>query len=143
MRVGIEKAMDGASQGFSECGVLQGNVAGNNERVLGNDAGRDADELCICAVVEEQVVAEILLTTLAEVALAAGGGIQRHHAAAVGKAVNSLPRFDHGSCQLVSEEGWRNDHAGMIAAAKNFKVRSTSERRANADNQLAGGCARN
>ena len=139
----IFKAMHGAGQRLSQRGVLQRNVIGNVQGVLGDDARRNADELSIGAVVEEQVVAEVFLPTLAEVALAAGSGIQRHHAAAVGKTFNSLPCLDDGSGQLVAEEGRRHDHAGMVAAAKNFQVCSASEGGADADNQLAGGCPGN
>ena len=135
--------MHGAGQRLSERGVLERNVIGNVQRVFGDDAGRDADELGVRAVVEEQVVAEIFLPMLAEVALAAGCGVERHHAAAVGKTLNSLPYLDDGSGQLVTEESRRDDHAGMVTAAKDFQVCSAGEGCADADNQLAGGCPRN
>jgi hypothetical protein len=129
--------MDGASERFSECGVLEWNVVRDDERVLGDNAGRNADELGISAVVEEQVVAEILLPALAEVALAAGSRIESDNATAVGKALDPLPRLDDGSGQLVAEEGGGDDHAGMIATTKDFEIRSTSEGGADAHDQLA------
>ncbi len=143
MGAGIFESMDGAGERLSERGVLQRNVVGNVKRVLGDDARGDADELSVGAVVEEQIVAEILLAVLAEVTLAAGSGIQRHHAAAVGETFNSLACLDDGSGQLVAEEGRRDDHAGMVAAAKDFQVCSASEGSADANNQLAGGGPRN
>jgi hypothetical protein len=143
MRVGIEKSMDGASERFSECGVLERNVVRDDERVLGDDAGGDADELGISAVVEEQVVAEILLPALAEIALAAGRRIESDNATAVEKALDSLPRLDDGSGQLVAEEGGRDDHAGMVSAAKNFEIRSTGEGSADAHDKLAVACPGN
>ena len=123
--------------------MLKRNVIGNVQRVFGDDARRNADELSIGAVVEEQIVTEIFLPMLAEVALAAGCGVERHHTAAVRKTLNSLPDLDNGSSQLVAEEGRRHDHAGMVTAAKDFQVCSASEGGADADNQLAGGCPGN
>jgi hypothetical protein len=130
--------MDGASERFSECGVLEWNVVRDDERVLGDNAGRNADELGISAVVEEQVVAEILLPALAEVALAAGSRIESDNATAVGKALDPLPRLDDCSGQLVTEESGRNDHTGMIATTKDFEIRSTGEGSANAHDQFTG-----
>ena len=112
------------------------------KRVLGDDARRDANEFGVGSVVEEQVVAEILLPVLAEVALAARSGIQGHHTAAVGKTFNSLPHLDDGSRQLVAEEGRRYDHAGVVTATKDFQVRSASEGGTDANNQLTGSGAR-
>ncbi len=43
----------------------------------------------------------------------------------------------------MAEEGRRDDHAGMVTAAKDFQVRSASEGSADADNQLAGACPGN
>ncbi len=57
----IFKAVHGAGQRLSQRSVLQRNVVENMEGILGHDAGRDADELGIGAVVEEQVVAEVFL----------------------------------------------------------------------------------
>ena len=68
--------MDRAREGLSERGVLQRNVIRNPKRVFGHDAGRNADELGVCAVVEEQIVAEVLLVVLAEVTIAARGGVE-------------------------------------------------------------------
>ena len=50
--------------------------------VLGDDARRDANVLGIGAIVEEQIVAEVFLVARAEVALAAGRGVERDDAIA-------------------------------------------------------------
>ena len=129
--------MHGAGQRLSERGVLQRHMIGNAQRVLGDDARRDADELGVGTVVEEQIVAEILLAALAEIALAAGSGVERHHAVAGSETVNSLAGLDDGSGQLVAEERRRNNHARVIAAAKDLQVGSAGERSAHLDNQFA------
>jgi ribosomal protein L35 len=127
-----------AGQRLGQRRVLQRHVVRHMQRILGHDAGRDADELGIGAVVEEQIVAEVLLAALAEIALAAGGGVERHHAVAGGKVRDSLAGLDHRSRQLMAKQRRRHDHARMIAAAKDLQVRAAGERRAHADNQLAG-----
>ena len=39
----------------------------------------------------------------------------------------------------MAEERGRNDHARVISAAKNFEIGAAGERRADADDELAGG----
>ena len=121
MRSGIFKAVDRAGQRLGQSRVFQGDVVGNVEGILGYDASRNADEFGISAVVEEQIVAEVFLAARAEVALAAGCGIERDDAAAVREAANSLACLDDGACEFVAKEGGRDDHAGMVAAAKDFQ----------------------
>ena len=143
MGAGVLKPMYGASQRLSERGVLERHVIGNVQGVLGNDARRDADELGVGAVVEEQIVAEIFLAVLAEITLTTGSGIKGHYTAATGETFNAFSNLDDRSCQLVAEECRGDDHAGMVAASKDFQVCSTSESGSYANNQFAGGGARN
>ena len=89
----ILKSVHGAGQRLSQRGVLQRHMIGNMKRVLGDDARGNADELGVGAVVEEQIVAEILLAALAEVALAAGRGVERHHAVAGSEIRRRLRRL--------------------------------------------------
>ena len=91
MRPRIFKSVHGAGQRLGQRRVFQRNVVGNMQRVLGDDARRNANELGIGAVVEEQIVAEIFLAALAEVALAAGRGVERDDAVA-GSEIRRLPR---------------------------------------------------
>jgi len=66
--------------------VFQRNESGNVHGVLLDDARGDADVFGIGSVVEEQIFAEILLAALAEVALAAGRGVDGHDSIADGEA---------------------------------------------------------
>ena len=134
----ILEAMHGAGQRLSQRRVLQRHVFRHDECVLGDDARGNADELGIGAVVEEQIVAEILLAARAEIAFAAGRGVERHHAVAGREIRDAFAGFDNRSRQLVAEERRRHDHARMIAAAKDLQVGAAGERRAHADDQFAG-----
>ena len=64
-RARVLKSMHCASQRFGQRRVLQRNVIRHVKRILGHDAGRDAYELGIGAVVEEQIVAEVFLLPFA------------------------------------------------------------------------------
>jgi hypothetical protein len=80
---------------------------------------------------------------LAEITLTTWSGVEGYYTAAVGKTFNSLPYLDDSSGLLVAEECRRDDHAGMVSAAKNFEIRSTRERSADAHDQLAVACPGN
>ena len=135
---GILKPVHGAGQRLGERGVLQRHILRNDESVLRDDARGNLDELRIGAVVEDQIVAKILLAAQAEVALAAGRGVERDDAIAGSEIGDALAGFDDGSGQLVAEERGRNDHARVISAAKDFEIGAAGESRANADDELAG-----
>ncbi len=137
VRARIFKAVHGAGQRLSKRSVLQRNVVENVEGILGNDTSRDADELGIGAVVEEQIVAEVFLAMLAEIALPAGGGVERNHAVAGSKVRDSFAHLNDRSRQLVAKERRGHDHARMVAAAKDLQIGSAGERGAHAHNQLA------
>ena len=70
------------ASGSVSAACSSGTLSGNKQRVLGDDARRNLDELGVGAVVEEQIVAKVLLPARAEVALAARRGVERHHAVA-------------------------------------------------------------
>src|SRR5271157_4225014 len=108
------------------------------QRILGHDAGRDANELGIGAVVEEQIVAEVLLAVSAEITLAAGGRVERDYAVAGCKTCDTLAGLDHRSRLLMTKQGRGHDHARMIAPAEDLQVCAACERRAHADDQLTG-----
>jgi hypothetical protein len=111
--------------------------------ILGDNAGRDADELGISAVVEEQIVAEIFLTAGAEVTHAARRGVERHHAIARSKPLDAFACLDHRPGHLMTEQGWRYDHAGMVSTAKDLEVGTARKRCAYLDYQLSRTCLRN
>ena len=137
MRARIFKPVHRAGQRLGQRGMLQRNVIGNTERVLGDDARRNANEFGIGAVVEQQVVAEVLLAALAEVALPAGRGVERHDAVAGRKSVDSLAGLDHRAGQLVPEQRRRHDHARVVAAPENLEVRSAGQGGAHLHDQFA------
>ena len=134
----ILKAVHRAGQRLGQRRVLQRHMVRNMKRILGHDARGNADELGVSAVVEEQVVAEILLAARAKVALAAGRGIERHHAVAGRKICHAFARLHHRSGQLVAKQRRGHDHARMIAAAKDLQIGSAGQRSAHADDQFAG-----
>jgi hypothetical protein len=63
-RARILKSMHRAGQRLGQRSVLQRHVVGNMERVLFHNPRRNADELGVGAVVEQQVVAEVFLAAL-------------------------------------------------------------------------------
>jgi len=104
MRVRILKAMHSAGQRLSQRGVFQGHMIGHMKSIFGHNTRRDANELGIGTVVEEQLVAKILLPTLAKIASAAGSRVERDNAVAVGKTGDALASLDDGSGQLVAKK---------------------------------------
>src|SRR5580658_2116552 len=136
-RIRIFKAMHRAGQRLGEGGVFERDVIWNVQGVRGNNSGGDADELGVGAVVEQKIVTEVLLRAPAEVALAAGRGIQRDNAISGSEISYALAGLDHGSGKLVAKERGGHDHARVIAAAKDFQVGPAGERSTHADDQLA------
>ena len=61
-----------AGQGLGERGMLKGHSGRQVQRILGDDASGDADELGVGAVVEQQIVAQVLLSVAAEKAFVTG-----------------------------------------------------------------------
>ncbi len=88
--LGLFEAAEDAGEGFGEGGVLEGDVVGDAERVFLDDAGGDADVFGIGAVVEEEVVAEVLLVVQAEEAGVAGRGVEGEDAIAEGECGDAL-----------------------------------------------------
>jgi hypothetical protein len=134
----IFKSMNRASQRFSQRSVFQGHMIGNVQRVLCDNARWYPNELGVCSVVEQQIVAEILLVAQAEVAFAAWCGVKRHHAIAGREIVYTFAGLDHGSRKFVTEERRGHNHPRVVSAAKNLQVRAAGQRRAHAHNQFAG-----
>ena len=124
--------MHGAGQRLSQRGMFKRNVVGNVQSVLGDDASRNADEFCIGAVVEEQIVAEIFLAVLAEITLPTWRRVQRYYAVAAGKAFDSLPCFNNGSGQFVTKECRRARSCGHGSRGEKLEVRSTGQSGADA-----------
>ena len=138
MRATVLKAMHRAGQRLGQRRVLQRHVLRHKQRILGHNARRNADELRISAVVEEQIVAQVLLAMRAEITLPAGCGVQRDYAVAGGKALGSLTNLDDSSGLFMAKERRRHNHARVIAPPEDLQVGSAGERRVHADDQLTG-----
>ena len=79
-------AAEDAGQRFDHGRIAERNIIGNFEQILFNDAGRNANVLGICAVIEEQIFAEILLALAAIETDAAGRRIRGNYAHALAEA---------------------------------------------------------
>jgi hypothetical protein len=115
------------------------------QRVAGDDFGGDADEFGIGSVVEEEIFAEILLGALAEIALAAGGRVDRDDTVAEFKIhtfFDAFAQFDDSAGELMAEEGGRLDHLGVVAAAEDFEVGAAGEGYGDFEDEFAGVGAR-
>jgi hypothetical protein len=97
-------------------------------RVAFDDARRNADVLGVCAVIEQQILAEVLEATAAEETLVARGGIRRHDPITNGELRDTLAHRDYITGQLVPKHSGGDDHAGMVAAAKHFDIGSARQR---------------
>lgn len=128
------KTTDHAGEGFGEGGVLEGDVVGDEEGVFFDDAGGDADVLGVSTVVEEEIVAEVLLVVEAEEAGVAGGGVEGQDAVADREFCDAVADFNDGPGELVTEEAVKGEHLGVVAAAIDFEVSAAGEGRANAQN---------
>jgi hypothetical protein len=129
--------MHGTSQRFGESRVLKRHVIGNMQGVFGDDARRNADELGVGAIIEEQVVAKILLSAFAEIALTAGGGVERDDAVTRAKFSDASAGLNHGTGKLMSEESGGDDHARVVATAKNLQIGSAGKGRAHFDDYFS------
>src|SRR5665213_3488723 len=141
-RARIFKAMDSARKRLGQRRMFHRHMIWNLQSVLCDDAGWDSDELCICAIVEEQIVAQVFLPAAAEVTFPAGSGIKRHNAIAPCEFSNALARLNHRSGKFVTKQRRRHNHACVITAAKDFQIGPTSERRAHLDDDLSRPCLR-
>src|SRR5579884_3398478 len=108
--------------------MLERNVIGNVQSVLRNNARRDTDVLRVSAIVEQQIVAEIFLVTLAEIALAAWSRVKRYYAIARLEVSYTLACLNHSSGEFVPEQCGRNNHARVISAAEDLQVSAAGER---------------
>ena len=105
----------------------------NLVKILLHDALRNANELRIGTVVEQQVFAEILRVAAAIKAVAARGGIGRHHPLTHVKILDRGTDSDNVARQLMPKQSWGDDHARVVAPTKNFHVSATRQRRPDAD----------
>jgi len=102
-----------------------------------DDAGRDADELGICAVVEQEIFSEIHLATFAIKTVQTGCGIGRDNSLADVKACDGVTDCNHIPGEFMTKHRGRDDHAGVISTAKDFDIGPTGERGANPHEDIA------
>ena len=89
--------------------MLEWHVIRYKEGVLGDDASWDAYEFSVGAIIEEQVIAEILLSSLAKVAGTAGGGVERDDTIASSEVRDIRTSLDDGACELLFEHRGLDD----------------------------------
>jgi hypothetical protein len=116
--------------------VLERDFVGDGESVFLDDARRDANEFRVGAIVEEKVVAEILLVVEAEEAGVAGRGVERENAVAEREFGDAFADLDNGSSEFVTEEAVECKHLCVVAAAVDFEVGAAGEGRSYAENQF-------
>ena len=124
----VDAAQD-AGERLDQGGIGEGNVAGDLEHVFADDPAGDAHELGVGAVVEQQVLAEVLPAPQAEEAGIARRGIRRNHAHADANPVRNLAAHfrDHPG-EFVAEDGRWNNHARMRTLFPDLEVRAAGER---------------
>src|SRR5437763_9015792 len=109
----------------------------NRYQILFHDAPRNADVLSISAIVEQQVVAQVLLAVEAVKANSAGRGVGGNHAHAGGEFLDARSHFHNLAGQFVSKQCRRSDHAGMIAASKDLQIGAAGKRYPNFDQNFS------
>jgi hypothetical protein len=115
----------------------------HKQRVLLHDARRDAHVLGVGAVVEEQVLAEVLLSVTAEETVVAGGGVERQHAVAHAEPGDTGTHLYDYASQLVAEDHRGLQHHGVVSAAVDLEVGAAGEGRAHAQEEFARADRRN
>jgi hypothetical protein len=121
------EAADYAGQRLGKSGVFEGNVAGHEQSILLDDPGRNGDKFGVGSVVEEQVVAEILLTSTAEIALVAWSGVKSNDAVAGAEILYARTDFVNNPGEFVPEWHRQGEHAGVITATVNLEVGATGK----------------
>jgi hypothetical protein len=131
------KALEDAGERFDEGGVEVAEMGGDLVHVALYDAGGDADIFGVGAVVEEEVLAEILEATAAVETVEAGGGVGGDDALADVEALDVFADGDDVAGEFVAEEGRRDDHLGVITAAKDLDVGAAGKGSADAHKDIA------
>src|SRR6266849_522310 len=125
--IAFVQAEQNTGQGLDHGSFFEAHFVRDNKSVLFDDALWNAYVFGIGAVVEEQIVTQILLSALTVKARAAGSGVGRHHAHALAEVADAQAYLGNLSGQLVSEERRRNNHPGVIATTINLKIGATGE----------------
>src|SRR5689334_1142570 len=121
------KSAENAGQRLRDRSGLKADSRRNGQHVRLDYATRYLDVLRICPVVEEQVLAEILLVFGAIKAGAAGSRIKRHDAHSLLESPNPRADFLNDSGEFMTKQRRRRDHASVVAALINLQIRSAGE----------------
>jgi hypothetical protein len=135
--VGLFQTAYYAGQGLSERGVLKRHRFGNPQGVLLDNARGDTDEFGVCTVVEEQIVAKILLVIAAEEAVVAGRGVEWNNPIADGEGSDAVSNLLDGSSELMPEEPVWGEHLRVIASAVDLEIGAAGKGGADAQHQFA------
>jgi hypothetical protein len=117
--------------------VLEGDIGGDEQSILLDDARGNRDEFGVGSVVEEQVVAEVLLVAAAEVALIAWSRVEGDDAVADSEIPNAGTYFVDNARELMPEGHGQSEHARVIAATVNLEVGATGEGGLDANDDLS------
>jgi hypothetical protein len=115
-------------QRLNQCRVVIAHVFRNLVSISFDDAAGNADVFGVCAVVEEQILTQILSPAKTEEARLAGRGIRRDHSLTYLKVSDALANRDNIAGQFVPEHGGGHDHSRMIPATEDLDVRAARER---------------
>src|SRR5690348_10036007 len=96
-------------------------------RIQANDAARYPDEFRIGAVIKEKIFAKILFAAPAVKAIEARRGVGGDNALPDFELSNAVACENDIAGQLMTEQGRRYDHAGVITAPKNLYIGTTGE----------------
>lgn len=129
-------------QRLGERRMLKGNPVRDQKGVLLNDPCGDANIFCVSAVIEEKVLAKILLPAKAEKTPVARGRVQGNDAVPRAKICDPGAHLGYGSRHLVSEWDRRFQHHGVITTPVNLQIGSTGKGRSDTYDQFALLCAR-
>jgi hypothetical protein len=121
--------------------MLEGKMRRHNESVLLDNTRWNAEILRIGAIIEEEVLAEILLAAFAEETSIARSGIHGEDAVAHCKPCARSHFRDH-TRELMTEDDGRLEHHCVVPAAVDLEVRAAGEGRANPHDDLAGSSLR-
>ena len=132
------EAANDAGQGFGESGVFEGNAVGNEQSVLLDDTGWDADVFGVGSVVEEEVFAEILLAVAAEETDVAGGRVEGNDPVAFAEVGDAGARLRRPLRRARGQRGWAAQHHGVVAAAVDLQVGAAGQGGADANHQFPG-----
>ena len=128
-RQGLFQAAHHAGQRLHQRGVLIAHVRRNRISVPLDDARRNANVLGVRAVVEQQVLAQVLAAPAAIETLARRGrNSPPPRAAPTENSGHALAHGDHIAGQLVPEHSRGHDHPSVVSAAEDLHVGAAGQR---------------